>query len=70
MQSVREAVVPPVVGYQVHVNSALSWGLGLSVLTSVNVPFLLTPLGTVTLLLQAVVLSGFVSCRNWSVKGI
>ena len=57
-----EAVVSPVLGSQVHVIPALSQVLGLSVLTSVCVPFLLTPLGTVALLLQAVVLSGFVPC--------
>ena len=62
MWAITEAVVSPVVGYHIHVIPALSRVLGLSVLTSVCVPFLLMPLGTVTLLLQAVVLSGFVPC--------
>lgn len=61
MRAVTEAIVSPVVGYQILVIPALFQVLGLSLLT-MCVPFLLTPLGTVTLLLQAVVLCGFVPC--------
>lgn len=60
MWAITEAVVPPVVGYQVHIIPALSWVLGLPVLTSVCVH--LAPLGMGMLLLQAVVLGGFVPC--------
>lgn len=60
MWAITEAIVPPVVGNQVHIIPALSWVLGLSILTSVCVP--LTALGMVVLLLQSVVPGGFVPC--------